>query len=282
MNGPSPRVRVLPSAGELLVSTDLHGNLEDFEALERHFEAARARGLDLYWVLLGDLVHGPNPEAAQREPALYGFADESPTLIDRLHALEARHPQRVVFVLGNHDAGHLGFKRTSKFHPDEVDALERRLSMAQRSRWMDLLERAPLMVLAPCGLVLSHGAPGDALQSRSLLEGPLPPSPADVARFRAVHEVLSSYGQPGPVAAAMLARLSEETGFDLRVVVHGHDRDPAGWFIEGDNQVQPVVFGAPRENKRVLWVDLSKPVSSARALVDTSLRWLHAPEREER
>ena len=65
-----------------------------------------------------------------------------------------------------------------------------------------------------------------------------------------------SYGQLGEVTARLLSRLSEQTGLSLHVVVHGHDRDPSGWFSEGGNQVQPVIFGALPQNKRYLWLDL--------------------------
>jgi hypothetical protein len=269
------RHRVLPEAGWLLVSTDLHGNLEDFDALERLAEAAWRDGVDLHWAVLGDLVHGPDARAAADTPHLYGFADDSPALIDRLTEAMTRRPGRVHFVLGNHDAGHVGFKHTSKFHPDEVEALEARLSPTQRDRLRALCDGALLALVAPCGLLLTHGAPGDELTSLSLLDGPLPPARDDEARFRAVNEVLWSYGQQAHVAANVLARVSREAGYALRVVVHGHDRDESGWFIEGGNQVQPVLFGAPKANKRYLWVDLSRPVTSCEALERNALRHLY-------
>lgn len=269
------RSLVLPDRGTLLVSTDLHGNLEDFLALETRAEAAWRDGVDLHWALLGDLVHGPDERAREQMPDLYDYADESPTLIDRVFELKQRHPERVHLVLGNHDVGHLGFPHTSKFHPDEVEALEVRLSSTQQERLRSLFSNGLLVLVAPCGLLLSHGVPGDALTSLALLDGVLPPTRDQNDRFRAVNEVLWSYGQSAPIAASMLERLSDELGLRLRVVVHGHDRDQAGWYIEGDNQVQPVIFGAPRENKRYLEVDLSRPVQSCRQLESDMLRHLH-------
>lgn len=257
------------------MSTDLHGNLEDFTALERLAEDAWRDGVDLHWAVLGDLVHGPDAHAAATTPELYGFADDSPALVDRLTEVRARHPGRVHFVLGNHDAGHVGFKHTSKFHPDEVDALEARLTAGQRARLRALCDEALLALVAPCGLLLTHGAPGDELASLALLDGPLPPARDDHARFRAVNELLWSYGQPARAAAGVLERVGRETGQVLRVVVHGHDRDESGWFIEGGNQVQPVIFGAAKAYKRYLWVDLSRPVTSCEALERDALRHLH-------
>lgn len=269
------RSLLLPDRGTLLVSTDLHGNLEDFLALEAKAEAAWNAGEDLHWALLGDLVHGPDERARHEMPALYDYHDESPALLDRLFELKQRQPQRVHVVLGNHDVGHIGFPHTSKFHPDEVDALEVRLSKSQYERMRSLFSNGLLVLVAPCGLLLSHGVPGEALTSLAMLDGVLPPTRDEDARFRAVNELLWSYGQSAPIAASMLERISDELGLRLRVVVHGHDRDQSGWYIEGDNQVQPVLFGAPRANKRYLEVDLSRPVQSCQQLESDMLRHLH-------
>jgi hypothetical protein len=269
------RSRVLPHFGHLLVTTDLHGNLEDFLTAKAVLQRAWSAGLDAHWTLLGDLVHGPDARAAADAPELYGFEDQSPALIDAVFELVQANPLRVHVVLGNHDAGHLGFKHTSKFHPDEVEALEARLTKHQLERLTQLCANALLAVVAPCGLLLTHGAPGDELTSLALLDGPLPPARDDEPRHRAVNEVLWSYGQKGPVAAAMLGRISAETGHHLKVAVHGHDRDQSGWFLEGGNQVQPVIFGAPRENKRFLWIDLARTVETPEALIADSLRHLY-------
>jgi len=268
------RHHLLPAQGTLMISADLHGNLEDFEALRRHFQRALDAGEDRRWVLLGDLVHGPDEAAAAAYPTLYGYDDASPALVDAAFELQQAHPGRVLLVLGNHDAGHLGMARTAKFHGDEVAALEERLSLEQRHRLQALFGGALLAVVAPCGLVLTHGAPGDQLQSLAQLDGPLPPEPDDEARRAAVHELLWSYGQRADVAHRMLLRLSVETGLSLRVVVHGHDRDEHGWFSEGGNQLQPVIFGAPREQKRYLVVDLAGRYETAAAL-EPALRRVH-------
>jgi hypothetical protein len=267
------RTKVLPERGTALISTDLHGNLEDFVKLRGVAEAAWARGEPLHWVLLGDVVHGPDARARANAPQVHDFADESPRLVEALLELKARRPDHVHLVLGNHDAGHLGFAHTAKFHDDEVVALEARLTPAEVERMKALFSMALLVVVAPCGLLLSHGAPGDALTSLAELDGPLPP--VEPARSKAIHELLWSYGQPGPVAAGALERISRETGLGLHVVVHGHDRDLSGWFIEGDNQVQPVIFCALKENKRYLLVDLAKPIRSPKDLEAGPLRRLY-------
>lgn len=244
------------------MSTDLHGNREDFEALARRFEAALSEGVDVHWALLGDLVHGPDQQSAARDPEVHGFPDESPALIDALFELRERHAGRIHFVLGNHDAGHVGFAHTSKFHADEVEVLEARLSPAQRARMQALFRDAMLLLLAPCGVLFAHGVPGDALTSLSLLDGELVPG------SRAVNELLWSYGQTRATSDAMLARIGAEVGLSLHVAVHGHDRDVSGYFTDHGNQAQPVIFGAPRANKRYLWLDLAAQYRSTEGFVE--------------
>ncbi len=54
----------------------------------------------------------------------------------------------------------------------------------------------------------------------------------------------------------------------MRVVVHGHDRDERGFFVEGERQLCLCIFGAPREAKRYLRADLGGRYTSARDLRD--------------
>lgn len=102
------RLLILPDHGQLMVSTDLHGNLEDLLALEAHFECLRASDPDVHWALLGDLVRGPDPAARDRQPELYDFPDESFAAVDHAGKLLAAYPGNVHLLLGNHDHGHVG------------------------------------------------------------------------------------------------------------------------------------------------------------------------------
>lgn len=245
------RTKILPSRGVLLISTDLHGKRDSFEALHARFLALREREAETHWVLLGDLVHGPSEAARTRSP-LYDYDDESPALIDALFALRERLPDHVHFVLGNHDHGHVGGPHTRKFHADEVLALEARLTAEQRERAQSLFGSASLAIAAPCGLLLTHGSPSDALHSLAELDALALDSTSELLR-----SVLTDYGQRGEVTARMLAQVSATSGLALTCVVHGHDRDESGLFVEGGNQICPVIFGAKRELERCLVVDLA-------------------------
>jgi hypothetical protein len=251
----STRVRVLPDRGTLLISTDLHGKRDSFERLRRRFFELRESSDEVHWALLGDLVHGPSEAARARSP-LYDYDDESPALIDAAFELRERFPAHVHFVLGNHDHGHVGGPHTRKFHDDEVAALEARLSPEQRRRAMALFGDALLAIATPCGLLLTHGSPGDSLTELGQLDGIALAGETDPRKLEILRSILTDYGQRGETTARMLAAISRPA-LELHVVVHGHDRDETGLFVEGGNQICPVIFGARPELERCLVVDLA-------------------------
>jgi hypothetical protein len=249
------RVRILPQRGTLLVSGDLHGHLGDFATLRGVFEDLRTRFVEAHWVLLGDLVHGPSDEARARQPELYDAPDESWAVIAAVRELVARHPGRVHVVLGNHDYGHVGGPHTAKFHADEVAQLEASLSPAQLEQLRALYASALLAVVAPCGALLCHGSPNLSLLALADLDRVCLPPQTDRERAL-IAAVVQGYGQPGPVATEVLACASRDAGHRLTMILHGHDRDEVGWFTEGGNQLCPVIFGAPRAQRRYLRLDL--------------------------
>lgn len=251
------RVAVLPAEGTLLVSGDLHGNGADWRALVRRFEEERQRAPDqeTHWVLLGDAVHGPDEEARRREPELYDYPDESWPIVDELAQLQRGHPGLVHYVLGNHDFSHVGGPRTSKFWPDEAAHLESMLSPEERERLKAFLGRALLAVAAPCGVLLTHGSPDASWTSLDALDFvALPPEREE--HWRQLNSLLTSYGQQREETERLLEVVRASVP-GVRMVVHGHDRDPAGWFTEGGNQLCLALFGAPRANKRYLRLDLA-------------------------
>ncbi|HRI50554.1 MAG TPA: metallophosphoesterase [Pseudomonadota bacterium] len=258
----------LPPRGTLLISTDLHGNGEDFRALRARFLQMMQRDPEVHWVVLGDSVHGPDAAARAEHPELYDYPDESGAIVLELLGLRQRYPDSVHYVLGNHDHAHIGGPRTRKFYDDEAEHLEARLSPPERVALRALFSTAKLAVFAPCGALLSHGSPDDTLRAAADLDAiPLELARCDAYQRRVLATFLQSYGQRGEVTARLLQRLSS-TGRELTFVVHGHDRDESGWFIEGDNQACPVIFGAPRAHKRLLCLDLAARYRSVHELRD--------------
>ncbi len=268
-----PRHLVLPAGGSALVSTDLHGNLSDYERLEAAFLALPG---DSHWVLLGDLVHGPDPDSARTNP-LYAYEDRSSALVLRVTDLARRFPARVHYVLGNHDHGHVGGPRTSKFHPDEVAALEGTMGAEEKRALRALFEGALLAVATPCGALLTHGAPDATLDALETLDGiSLDPSANDARQNRILSSILRSYGQPEARTLELLANVSRP-GLELRMVIHGHDRDEAGIFREGTTTLCPVLFGARREERRYVVLDLAARYRTVQDLRDgAEIRRVHA------
>jgi hypothetical protein len=259
---------VLPAQGTLLVSTDMHGNAEDFRALREVFRAESARDPDTQWVILGDCVHGPDDAARREQPALYDYPDASIAVALGVAALRAEHPGRVHYVLGNHDFGHVGGPHTRKFHADEVAHLEAALAPEERAVVHALFATALLVVLAPCGALLAHGSPDERVSSLAALDAiTFPPMPDAPEQRAALASVLTSYGQSAEVCARLLSRLSTPE-VPLTMVIHGHDRDESGWFVENGNQLCPVLFGAPRAARRYVQLRLDVRYPGVAALRD--------------
>ncbi len=260
---------ILPDRGTLLVSTDLHGNGADFRRLRELFLAELHRDPETHWLLLGDLVHGPNLRIRRTDPELFDYADESYPIVQGVAELRAAHPGRVHLILGNHDHGHVGGPHTSKFHSDEVLHLESTLDEGERELLRELFEQALLVAAAPCGVLFAHGSPSDLLVDLERLDAlALRPAENGPAGERLLLSILQSYGQPRETSARMLRQVGARHGLELHVVVHGHDKDEAGWFAEADNQLCPVLFGAPPAHKRYLRLELAARYRSASDLRD--------------
>lgn len=258
----------LPPRGTLLISTDLHGNGEDFRALRDRFLSATRHSAEVHWAVLGDSVHGPDAAARAEHPELYDYPDESGAIVLELLSLRQRFPEQIHYVLGNHDHAHIGGPRTRKFYDDEAAYLESRLTATERVALRALFCTAKLALFSPCGALLCHGSPDDTLRTAADLDAiPLELSRCDAYQRRVLATFLTSYGQRSEVTARLLQRLSAG-GRELTFVVHGHDRDESGWFTEGDNQACPVIFGAPRAHKRMLCLDLATHYPSVHALRD--------------
>lgn len=254
----------LGGEGPLLVSTDLHGNLDDLARL-----AAIWRSLDVgpnaaRWVILGDLVHGPNDAARESQPELYGYPDRSEEVAMAVADLVDANSDRVFFVLGNHDHVHVGGPRTRKFHRDEGGFLEAGMSPAAIARMRELFSRALLLVTTSCGAALSHGAPSACIARPSDVDGIALPC-RDDREHAMVLAFTTGYGQPREVMEAFLSAASVG-GPRQRFLVHGHDRAEEGVFLEAENQICPTIFGAPRENKRCVVLELGARYESVRDL----------------
>lgn len=271
----------LSSHGTLLINTDLHGNGEDFRRLRDIFLEQRKRDDATQWVILGDMVHAPDARIRQIDPDYYDYDDESLAIVEGILALQAEFPDQVHYVLGNHDYGHVGGPHTSKFYEDEVEHLEQHIGHEGVQLLKQLFETALLAVVAPCGAFLTHGAPNDKLRTLDDLNRITFPPDEDYLTDL-MTTFLTSYGQNGEVAGRLLQTVSRDSCETITMIIHGHDREPDGFFREGGNQLCPTIFGAPRHNKRYVQLDLATHYASVDDLRDGhEIRRLYVDNMEE-
>jgi len=161
---PSPwwgrKVARLPDRGTLIVSTDLQGNYEDYCALKAIYQREEEAGHEPVLILCGDLVHGPGElfSDPSRWPDYLGtfYRDRSVELV--LDYGQWLKNARTIALLGNHEHAHIGGPMVSKFHGDESGVLDAKLG-ARAPAVHELFRRFPLIAVAPCGAVFTHGAP---------------------------------------------------------------------------------------------------------------------------
>ena len=250
-------VTVTSTRGPVLISSDLHGNLADFEQLRAIFLASDARGEQPIWISVGDWVHGPSSDRRavltdQHGDPLYDYPDETPALLDGLFALMDRFGDRVLSVCGNHEHAHIGGRRTSKFHRDEAAYLESRMSPAQIAELRRRFASWPLVIrIAACGVAVTHGAPTPASVDefeRARYAGGLTSSNVLAA-------AMTRYGFGAGEDRALLTPLSEP-GCSLGLLVHGHDRDEDGFSVNGEAALLLCTsFGARKARKSYLWLE---------------------------
>lgn len=264
-------VTVGGNQGPILVSSDLHGNLADFERLRALFLASEARGEQPMWISVGDWVHGPAETADNRRDVrdrfgqpLYAYRDETPVILEGLFALMDRYGDRVLSICGNHEHAHIGGRMTQKFHRNEAAHLEAQLSPTAVAELRARFASWPVVIrIAACGVALTHGAP-------------IPASVADFERTRfapgegnsrdVLHSAMARYGFCRGEDLELLERLSEP-GCELSVLVHGHDREEDGYTATGTAALLLCTsFGARQSHKTYLWLDRARRYDSLAAL----------------
>ncbi len=249
----------LPDHGRLIVCTDLQGCLRDFEQIVTVFlRALEETGGDAHILFTGDLVHGPHIDRKDWPEFLGEFyRDESGDLMKQFARLRTRYAGRVHGIIGNHEHGHIGGPHTAKFAIDEVELLESRMG-PDASAWLrNILRELPLVAVAPCGAVFTHGAPAAEITSRAEVEAASLDdlsfdSPIDIFDIPVVGPLLWARSAPPEVARRFLRAMGGT------VSIYGHDVIPEGFERVGDEQiVVSTSFGVFDRNKVYLDLDLA-------------------------
>jgi hypothetical protein len=249
------RLLRLPDSGRLLVATDIQGNLRDFQRMVTLLERSPE---DSLLVFTGDMVHGPDPLTEQHWPDYLGtpYKDESPQVIQAFLQAQARFPGRIHCLMGNHEHAHVGGPRTAKFHADEAQVLEERMSPEEVRTLRHLIQGLPLVAAAPNGVVLLHAAPSAPLKSPAQLEnvkldGYLGWGIEEFFRETVLGPMLWSRMATAEQARAFLATLGG------RIAIYGHDVVREGYERMGLEQLcVSTSFALLDEHKTYVQLDL--------------------------
>ncbi len=146
------------SAGQLVMTGDMHGHLRNFEKLQRYCALERSPGR---MVILHELIHS--------EPDPPGTADLSIDLLIRAVQWKCEHPDNVFFLQSNHEMSQLLDHEITKGGRCVLADFERGVAQRYPERAADVLEGVqaylealPLAARLANGIFLSHSLP-DAL-----------------------------------------------------------------------------------------------------------------------
>src|SRR6516165_695135 len=153
--GRSGGVVTVTDAREVLIGGDLHGNLDNFRALLKKAE------LDAYpkrHLVLQEIIHSrfSYPQGG----------DKSHQLLDLVAALKCQYPDRVHFLLGNHELAQWRGHRIAKGDANQNDQFVSGVEQAY-GQWSEpilaayneLFAAADLAVLTTNRVWLSHSLP---------------------------------------------------------------------------------------------------------------------------
>lgn len=273
------RVVVLPDRGKLIVATDLQGHVEDFERIAAIFERAAREPNGAVLVITGDLVHGP--ELLETEwPDYLGsyYRGDSAGVLERALDLQNRYPNRVFYLLGNHEHAHVGGPVVAKFFPDEAMRLEEILGDEGTARMRSWFRTWPFVAVAPkARIVMLHAAPHARIESGEDLER--------LSLDGCAGLTLEEMAARGTLGALLWARTtSSERAWsflraihpDARVALYGHDVARTGFAIDREPMLcVSTSFGCYDGDKLYVEWDLAESAQSAEDVAMKGLRLLH-------
>jgi len=134
----------------LLICSDLHGNLRDFEAVcQKYFYLKQQNKCDLL-VLAGDLIHG-----------YPGYQDQSLELLSRARSL--KDANEAILLMGNHELSHLMHWDLKKGSNCFTSRLEMEMEPKTRVLWMREFLTWPLAIQTSGGVLINHSGASQSL-----------------------------------------------------------------------------------------------------------------------
>jgi hypothetical protein len=223
------RVVTLQGAAELLASGDLHGNLENFRILLQRADLARQ---PLRHLVLQEVIHGTFTYA--------NGGDKSHQLLDLVAALKCQFPNRVHFLLGNHELAQYtnrliakGDSDLNRLFREGVDAAYGANGPDIYDAYMQLLGVVPLALRTPNRVFLSHSLPpGSRLEGfdPNILERD-EVAEADLVPGGSVHSLVWGRDTSQANVAAFLKKV------DADLLITGHVPCEQGFDTPNDRQL---------------------------------------------
>jgi hypothetical protein len=230
------RLIALDAADEVLVGGDLHGHLENFRKL---FAAADLVRHPRRHLVLQELIHTRADSFA---------ADTSHQLVDLLAALVCQYPDRVHFLIGNHELAQATDRPIFKGDATHNDLFWEGVWSSYGERagevyaaYLELFGAAPLALRTPNRVFISHSLPPakwlDAFDPAALEQDPS--DPAGLAAGGSVYALLWGRDTAAEHVAAFLAKV------DADLLITGHVPCDRGFEVPNDRQVILDCMGEP-------------------------------------
>jgi hypothetical protein len=231
------RVVTLPAGAEVFVSGDLHGNVENFRVLLKHADLANNPRRHF---VMQEVVHG-----SFRYPL---GGDRSHQLLDLTAALKCQYPDRVHFLLGNHELAQWTGRPIAKNEDNLLELFRAGVDLAYGERsgevyaaYQELFAAVPLAVRTANRVFLSHSLPSAGRLEAfdpSVLERDTH-AEDDVRSGGSIYALLWGRDSSAGNAAGFLSKV------DADLLVTGHIPCEKGFDVPNDRQLVLDSLGLP-------------------------------------
>jgi len=236
---------VVPDTGNMVIAGDIHGHRRNFERIISY--ANLEKNPDRHLVLQ-EIIHG-GPEDEQGGCLSFELlADATKLKID--------YPDRVHFILANHDTAFINNSEVMKNGKEMNAAMRAAMQRRFGSRTKDVesaIERflfsQPLAVRCPNRIWISHSLPSDRMIEKfdfSIFHRKLKIS--DIVRPNSAYLLTWGRGQ----STKTLEFLAQQLDVDLFVL--GHQIQETGWMSNDENLI---IIDSQHNHGHLLHIDLS-------------------------
>jgi hypothetical protein len=233
------------SAGQLVMTGDMHGHVANFDKLQRYCKLENNRGR---FVILHELIHnGDGPENL----------DLSIDLLVRAAEWKVAFPDNVFFLQSNHELAQLRGQEITKGGRSVIQEFERGVAYRYGARTPEVLKGVrqylaslPLAARTASGVFLAHSLP-DPFQMEGFELGVLErePTALDLAPGGSAYALVwGRFHRPEDVE-----RFARRLNVELFVI--GHTPQETGYTIVGDRLI---IVASDHSHGVFLPIDLSR------------------------